>query len=121
MPATAVVSSIERPEWRGGPRMDGGAGIGGVILGIPGSGGPGQAPGQGRPLPSPPRAPDQNRPPGIDPAEQVSPNELLVRTAFPAGDFQGPVSGFIYFPYRGKMSSIKTLELEYQDLVLKLR
>ena len=72
-------------------------------------------------MPSPPRAPDPNRPPGVDPPEQVSPNELLVRTGFPTGDFQGPVSGFLYFPYRGKMSSIKSLELKYQDAVIQLK
>ena len=115
MPATAVVASIERPEWRGGPRMEGGAGIGGVILGIPGTGGP-ASPGS---RPSAALAAARARPrtglPAIDAPEQVSPNELLVRTAFPAGRFQGPVSGFIYFPYRGKMSSIKSLDLLYQD------
>ena len=118
MPAASVVTAIERPEWRSGPRLDGGAGMGGVILGIPGTGG-GEGPTQ--PMPSPPRAPDPNRPPGIDAPEKVSPNELLVRTAFPAGDFKGPVSGFIYFPHRGKMTSIKSLDLLYQDLVMKLR
>lgn len=120
MPATAVVAAIERPQWQSGPRMEGGAGIGGVILGIPGAGGQG-GPGQGRPLPAPPRAPDPNRPPGIDAPEQVSPNELLARTAFPSGEFKGPVSGFIYFPYRGKTSSIKSLDLLYGDAVLRLK
>jgi len=118
MPAAAVVTAIERPEWRGGPRIDGGAGIGGVILGIPGTG---RGQGPTGPLPSPPRAPDANRPPGIDAPEEVSPNDLLVRTALPGGDFEGPVSGFIYFPYRGKTSSIQSLDLLYGDAVLKLR
>jgi hypothetical protein len=117
--ATAVVASIERPQWQqgGGPRMEGGAGVGGVILGIPGGGGQGQ----GRPMPAPPRAPDPAGAPGVDAPEQVSPNELLVRTAFPAGDFKGPVSGFIYFPYRGKMTSLKSLDLLFRGVVLKLR
>src|SRR5215831_5693975 len=34
-PATAVVTSLQRPEWRGGPRLEGAAGVGGVILGTP--------------------------------------------------------------------------------------
>jgi hypothetical protein len=121
MPPTAVVAAIENPQmYGGGPRLDGGAGVGGVILGIPGTGGRQGGP-DGRPVPAPPRAPDPNAPPGVDPPEQVSPNELLVRTALPAGDFKGPVSGFLYFPYRGKTSSIKSLELLYGDTVLKVR
>ncbi len=116
MPPAAVVMALENPQMRSGPHLDAGGGLGGVIFGRPGQGGQ-----QGPPMPAPPRAPDANRPPGIDPEERLSPNELLMRTAFPAGDFQGPVSGFIYFPYRGKPSSIKALDLLYGDSVLKLR
>ena len=77
----------------GGPRLDGGAGVGGVILGIPGTGGRQGGP-NGRPYPSPPRAPDPNAPPGVDrPGSRSSPTNCWSGTAFPAGDFKGPVSG----------------------------
>jgi hypothetical protein len=34
---------------------------------------------------------------------------------------RGAVSGFLYFAYQGKTSSIKSLELMYEAAVLKLR
>ena len=58
---------------------------------------------------------------GIDRPEPVRPEELLVRTALSDGEFRGPVSGFLYFAYKGKPSGIKSLDLLYEDAVLKLR
>jgi hypothetical protein len=51
----------------------------------------------------------------------VKPEEVLVQTALPAGLHKGAVSGFLFFAWRGKTSSIKTLELLWNDAVLKLR
>ena len=118
---TMVAYSLNRPEWNQRPRMEaeGGYGNTGVILGRPV---PSQVPGgQQRRLPMPPRAPAPDAPGGIDRPEPVRPEELLVRTALSDGEFRGPVSGFLYFAYRGKPSGIKTLDLLYEDAVLKLR
>lgn len=51
----------------------------------------------------------------------MKPEELVVQTALPEGSRRGPVSGYLYFAYKGKTASIKTLELLYEDAVLRLR
>ena len=53
--------------------------------------------------------------------ERVRPEEVLVRTALPEDAHRGPVSGFLYFPYTGKVSGLKSVELLFQDAVMKLR
>jgi len=45
----------------------------------------------------------------------------LIRTALPEDPHPGAVSGFIYFPYGGKASGLKSIELLFQDAVLKLK
>jgi hypothetical protein len=116
-----VASTLQHPEWQTGPRLEAGGGMGntGVILGRPT---PTQVPG-GQPPPQSrvPRVPGQDNPSGIEPERRVTAPELLVQTALPEGPHRGPVSGFLYFPYRGKTTSIKSLELLYEDVVLKLR
>ena len=47
--------------------------------------------------------------------------EVAVKSALPEGETKNPVAGFLYFPYRGKVKGIKTLELVYDRAVLKLR
>jgi hypothetical protein len=54
-------------------------------------------------------------------AEPVDPYKLLMETALEEGQHHAPISGFLYFHFRGNIKSIKTLELVYQDTVLKLR
>jgi len=116
-----VASTLQHPEWQTGPRLEAGGGLGntGVILGRPA---PTQVPG-GQPPPQSrvPRVPSPDNPSGIEPERRVTAPELLVQTALPEGPHRGPVSGFLYFPYRGKTASIKSLELLYEDVVLKLR
>ncbi|HLK67570.1 MAG TPA: hypothetical protein VKU19_29235 [Bryobacteraceae bacterium] len=115
-----VVADLERPEWQSGPRLEAGGGLGntGVILGRPT---PTQIP-QGQPPPQSrvPRtpAPDNG---GIEPERRVTPEELVVQAALQEGQHRGAFSGFLYFPFTGKTTSIKTLELLYEDAVLKLR
>jgi hypothetical protein len=122
-PATPsmAASSLQHPEWQQGPRLEGGGGMGntGVILGRPV---PTQVPG-GQPPPQSrvPRVPAPDNPSGVEPERRVTAPELLLQTALPEGPHRGPVSGFLYFPYKGKTTSIKSLELLYEDAVLKLR
>jgi hypothetical protein len=116
-----VVSSLQHPDWRAaGPHLEAGGGLGntGVILGRPA---PTQVPG-GQPPPQSrvPRLPSPNNG-GIEPEKPVTAQELVVQTALPEGPHRGPVAGFLYFPYTGKSTSIKSLELLYEDAVLKLR
>jgi hypothetical protein len=57
-----------------------------------------------------PRAPDDN-PTGQEREPQIKAEELVVQAAWPEGEHHGPASGFLYFPYRGKISRIRTVEL----------
>ena len=110
-----VATSLEHPEWQSGPRLEAGGGLGntGVILGRPNAP---QVPGGQQPAP----LPRSDRDPDI-PVTHVRAEEVVVQTALQEGVHRGPVSGFLYFPYRGKSTSIKSLELLYDDAALKLR
>jgi hypothetical protein len=61
----------------------------------------------------PPGAPDQN-PAGLEREENLTAPEAVVDAALPEGRATGPVSGHLYFPYRGKVKSLKSLELIFQ-------
>jgi hypothetical protein len=117
-----VAASLSHDEWQQRPGATADAGMGGAGVGI---GHPRQtspfpgAPPESR-LPRPPRAPDADNPGGIE-KEQVKPEELVVQTALPEGQHRGAATGFLYFAYKGKTSSIKSLELLYEGAVLKLR
>lgn len=117
-PPQMVATSLQHPEWRTGPRLEGGGGLGngGVIFGRPV---PQQVPGGQQPPPPLPSPADN--PSGIDTEPRVKAPELVVQTALQEGKQRGPVSGFLYFPYKGKTTSIKSLELLYEDVVLQLR
>ena len=121
----AVVTDMQHPQWKqpGGVMTEAGGGVGntGVTLGgppvnsnpYPGS----QIPGPGT---YPPVEVPRDNPSGVT-KEPVNPNELLLETALVEGPHHAAFSGFLYFPFRGKISSIKALELLYEDAVLKLR
>jgi hypothetical protein len=99
----------------------GGIGLGGVNVGM---GGPRtQSPFPGGPdpnrLPTPPRAPDGDS--NTPTKDTVKADELLLKTALPEGAHKGPVSGFVYFAWQGKASTIKSIDLMYDDVVMKLR
>lgn len=116
-----VVTAIERQEWRQPRGVQATAGMGDdvVILGGPTRGQPPY--GNRRTTPMPPRAPEPENRSGIPPAPPVRAEELVVSTAFPAGEHRGPVSGFLYFPYTAKASKIRSVELIYDDARLKLK
>jgi hypothetical protein len=115
-----VAASLKPSPWsrirNGG--MNGGGGAGPLGIPFPG-GGQGPYPPQQR-VPNPPRAPEQDPPGGIE-RTKASPEEVLLDTALPPGQHKGAVSGFVYFPYRGKSSSLKSVELEYSGVTLKLK
>jgi hypothetical protein len=102
-----VAASLKYPDWERRPRLVGEAGP--VIIGRPER--VERFPGDPRPgrtrLPEPPRAPDTGSP--REPA--MSAEELVVDAALPEGEAAGPVSGYLYFAYRGKTKKIKSLEL----------
>jgi hypothetical protein len=120
-PASMAVASLQRVQWRQGPRAQAGVGVGDVDVVL---GGPTQRYPNGQPVPTttrrPPRAPD-DAPGGIEREPPVKADELIVQTALPEGDFKGPVSGFVYFPFPGKTSSVRTVDLIFRDKVLRLK
>jgi hypothetical protein len=59
-----------------------------------------------------PRTPDDS-PDGLDKEPPVTAEELVVQAALPEGEHHGPTSGFLYFPYRGKISHIHSLDLVF--------
>ena len=121
-PPSVVAASVAHPEWSGDPNhVQADAGIGGATVGV-GRPRPVQIPGMpipGQPSPTP-QAP-QNNPSGLPPRERLTPQQLVLDTALPQGEHRGPLSGFLYFSYAGKASAIKSLELRYEDAILKLR
>ena len=62
---------------------------------------------------TPPGAPDQN-PAGVEKPASLTAEEAVVDAALPEGRATGPVGGHLYFPYTGKVKSLKSLELIYQ-------
>ena len=102
-------------------RVSGSAGGGPIDIGM---GQPRPVPGspQDRRMPSPPRAPqsDPANNAGVE-REKVSAEDVLLRTALPVGPHTGKVSGFVYFPYTGKGSSIKSVDLVFDGTTLKLK
>lgn len=111
-----VAASLKYPDWEYRPRMEAGAGAGnsGVILGrpVPAERFPGD-PTSTRRLPNPPRAPDPNDRAGIDKEEPVRADEVVIASALPEIPAAKPVSGYLYFAYKGKTRPIKSLELIY--------
>lgn len=120
-----AAQDVKHPEWKqpDGPIVEVGGAVNnaGVVLGGPPVNRnpfPGSPPPEGPPYP-PTKVPRDN-PSGVE-KEPPDAAKLLLQTALVEGVHHGPVSGFLYFPFSGKVTAIKTLELLYQDAVLKLR
>lgn len=107
-----VAGSLKYADWSNPIQAEAGVGMGnaGVILGRPAPverfpGDPTARPGR-----KAPRAPEAT---GTTKREPDKPEDVVVESALPEGEFHGPVSGFLYFPFKGKPKSIKSLELLY--------
>lgn len=110
-PPSVVATAIAHPEWTSQSHVEASAGAGpaSVTLGRPH---PVQIPG----TPIPGEAPPPEETPG-----RVKPEQVVLDTALPQGEHRSPVSGFLYFAWTGKTSSIKSLELHYDGATLNLR
>jgi hypothetical protein len=106
-----VAASLKYPDWRRRPQMTVGGGLGdqGVILGGPQRTPrfPGDRRGESR-LPAPPQAPAADAPVEREPADIT---ELVQSVALPEGLARLPVSGYVFFPYTGKLKSLKSVEM----------
>lgn len=110
--AGAVGASMKYPDWQSRPNLTAEAGP--VILGRPQT--TERFPGDRRPpMETGPRRPQVDTGAAAGPQQEVlSAPELAVAAALPEGRTAKPVSGFLYFAHRGKIKSIRTLELLYQ-------
>lgn len=107
-----VAGSLKYDDWTQRPRLEGQAGP--VIMG-----GPRQQPrfpGDRQPQPLPGGNPaNENQEPKTTDAEAV------IEAALPEGLTLGPTKGLVYFPYRGKLKSLKSVHLVWGERELKLR
>ena len=113
-----VAASVKYPDWRMRPTFEGGAtredGRGIIVGRDPRVG---RWPGDPRQTPTPPE-----RTSPVEPDKQpIDYSHLINRSSLPEGKFNKPVAGFLYFPYDGKLKSIRTVDLLIDDEVLKLR
>jgi len=113
-----VAASLKYPDWERRMNVEAQASAGAdVIVGRPQTverfpGDP--RPGQSR-LPRAPKAPESDPRSGAERQEPVNVADVIAATALPEGMTASPVSGYLYFRYRGKTKSIKSLELVYQS------
>ena len=125
---TLVLEDMGHPEFRPpaeGPHVEGGGGVNDhdVIFGGPPVN---TNPFPGSPIPGSTRHPyppvdiPRDNPSGVT-KEPEDPYKLLSETALEPGEHHAPVSGFLYFHYRGNVKSIKSLELICGDTALKLQ
>jgi hypothetical protein len=110
--AGTVAASLKYPDWNQRPGVTPSASAGPVVYGPPTAP---HFPGDptGRPTISSP-VPDQTDP-NAPPKEAEMPIEFRVQaSALEEGEHRTPTSGLIFFPYRGRTKSIKSLELIYE-------
>jgi hypothetical protein len=107
-----VAASLKYPDWEEPRGIDMQGQVGPVILGPARP--VGRFPGDQRPNigrgPAPPQAP-AGYPGGVDRPPRETAAEAAVNYALPDEERKGPVSGYLYFAYRKKPKSIKSLEL----------
>jgi hypothetical protein len=119
-----VAASFKYPDWYEPRGMQAQAGP--VILGRPeiSERFPGDPTPSRTRLPRAPRAPEPESRSGVE-QEEARPEELAVSKALLEGPASLPVTGYLYFPYRGAIKKIKSLELIYKgpagDATIKLR
>jgi hypothetical protein len=114
IPPGFVAASLKYPDWEQHPttQVSGGVGNAGVTIGQPTVARFPGDPNASHPLPRGPSAEERN---GVERTEPESAGEVIARTALLDGHINHPVSGFLYFPYKGKIKSLKSIELIYQS------
>jgi len=113
-----VEASVKYPDWErhGEAVATAGSGDHEVIVGrrAPVERFPGD-PRARSPLPSPlpGKVPGDDDPSVAKRQAPVKPEDLVRGAALPEGDLKMPVSGFLFFAYKGRLKSIKSMELIY--------
>jgi hypothetical protein len=123
IPPGFVAASLKYPDWEQHPtsQVSGGVGNTGVTIGPPTVARFPGDPNATHPLPRGPSHEERN---GVERTEPESTDDVIARTALLEGEIDHPVSGFLYFPYKGKIKSLKSIELIYkskdESVILKL-
>ena len=114
--AGMVSASIKYSDWTQHGRLSGGAALGdaGVALGQPAPAG--RFPGDPNDPSRHPRSPrvDTGTDPNVPQREALPVDEVVQRSSLPEALSSGAVSGFVYFPFKGKVKKIKSLEILYE-------
>ena len=114
--ASFVAASIKYPDWEERPRLVGTAGIGdgSVSVGapVPTERFPGD-PSARRPVGMPHKEPETDA--AGNPRPDKSVDDLIARAALPEGEARTPRKGALFFAFKGKLKSIRSLELIYDD------
>lgn len=109
-----VAAQIKYPDWEPGPQVTVGGSLGdaGVILGPapPVERFPGDPRGRRQRLPEPV---PPHRDPGPGQPQPTPPDEFVQLAALPEGEIPLPAAGLLYFAFKGKTKSIRSLELLY--------
>jgi len=110
-----VGASLKYPDWEQRPTLtaSAGAGNGQIILGrpVPVERFPGDP--NARRGPAPPRVPESENPSGQAKEPPMPVEERIQRSALPEGEHIVPSGGLLFFPFKGKTKSIRSLELLY--------
>ena len=110
-----VIASVKYPDWQTQPGGVGdiGAGGGGVGIGQPA---PERFPGdpRARRIPRPGTGQDDSEAQALK-EPRMSPSEVITRSAIPEGPRKTPVSGYLFFPWRGNPAKLKSVELTIAD------
>ena len=109
-----AAASLKYPDWEQRPTMTAAAGVGDgvVVIGQPRVGRfPGDPTVNRSPVPPVPRAPEDNT---VEKVPPMSVDEAVGRASLPEGKTGRPVKGCLFFPFKGKTKSIRSLELLYE-------
>ncbi len=111
-PAGMAVAAMKYPDWSERPTPVGTVGYGDktVVIGQPRR--VERFPGDNRPQETRVPMPQQA---SVRDGNTRTPEEIVVEAALPEGPTADPISGYLYFPYKGKPKKIKTLELLYNN------
>ena len=116
-PPGMVALSVNDPNWTQNRRLETSGGIGRIVIEPPRRaplpGDPtGGDPRSRAPIPRPVENEDRS---GVEKEPPESMYDLVKGEAMLEGEVEQPVRGYLYFPWQGKLKSIKKLELLYDN------